>query len=133
MLLFFSIQAKPSGVAVDLSKLFQPSNFDLVVCCVDDPNTLAKDACGADLLSQEMMAMLTSNSNINSKAKTRDILNCILGVVSRKPHLSRNLLVVLQNQPDVKYLLIALQLSGELTLEPQLSLVDVTSVTEGQL
>ena len=57
---------------------------------------------------------LYSDSNMNSKAKTRDILNCILGVVSRKPHLSRNLLVVLRNQPDVKNLLIALQLFGEL-------------------
>ena len=110
---FFSIQAKPSGIATDLSKLF-PSNFDLVVCCVDDPNTLAKDACEAGLLSQEMMAMLTSNSDMNNKAKTRSILNCILGEVSHKPHLSRNLLVVLRNQPDVKNLLIALQVSGEL-------------------
>ena len=97
----------------DLSVLFQPPNFDLIVCCVDDPNALAKDACEAGLLSQEMMAILTSNSSMNSEDKTRNTLKHMVGVVSLQPHLSRNLLAVLRNQPNVKNLLIALKVPGE--------------------
>ena len=98
-----------------MSVLFQPSNFDLVVCCVDDPDALAKDAREAGLLSQEMMAMLTGNSSMNGEAKARSMLENMLGVVSLKPHLSRNLLTVLRKQPKVKNLLIALQIRGEST------------------
>ena len=104
---------EPSGVAIDLSVLFQPSNFDLIICCVDDPNTLAKDACEAGLLSQEMMAMLTGNFSMNGEAKTRSMLEYMVGVVSLRPHHSRNLLAVLQKQPNVKNLLIALQIPDE--------------------
>ena len=93
------------------------------MCCVDDPNALAKDACEAGLLSQEMMKMLTSNADMNGEAKTRSMLENIWGVVSLKPRLSRNLLAVLQKQPNVKNLLIALQLFGELNLEPQLCII----------
>ena len=93
--------------------LFQPPNFDLIVCCVDDPNALAKDAYEAGLLSREMMAILTSNSSMKIEAKTRSILENLVGVVSLKPHLSRNLLAVLRNQPNVKNLLIVLQVPGE--------------------
>ena len=84
------------------------------MCCIDDPNALAKDACEAGLLSQEMMTMLVNNSDMNREAKTKSMLLHIWGVVSLKPHLSSSLLGVLRRQPNVKNLLMILQISGEL-------------------
>ena len=92
------------------------------MCCVDDPDALAKDACEAGLLSREMMAMLTGNSSMNGEAKTRSMLENVLGVVSLRPHLSRNLLAVLRKQPNVKNLLIVLQIPGESIKQHRLTL-----------
>ena len=94
--------------------LLQPKNFDLVVCCVDDPDALAREACEAGLLSPEMMTMLTSNTDIDNRAKTRNMLQYIMGVVSLQPHLYNSLLAVLRNQPDVNNLLLILQAAGML-------------------
>lgn len=100
---------------VDLTILLQPQNFDLIVCCVDNPDALAREACEAGLMSPEMMTMLMSNTNIDNRAKTRNMLQYIMGVVSLQPHLYNSLLAVLRNQPDVNNLLIILQGAGMLS------------------
>lgn len=109
----FGTCTQPSSSGVSLITALR-QNFDLVVCCVGDPDAMARDACGEGLMSPESMNLLTSNSDIPKKTKTKSILHHVMGEVSLKPYLSHSLLTVLRRQPDLNNLLIILQIAGML-------------------
>lgn len=81
-------------------------NIDLLIRCIDEPDTLVNEACEAGIVTQPVATMLSSNAaRMDNKLKSRTILEHVIGVLYMKPELRRPFLAVLQNQPDMKSLL----------------------------
>ena len=89
-------------------------NIVLISDSVRDPNGLAQEAYRAGLMPLQKMVMLTSDSTIDDKTKTMKIFRHVVDEVSDQPHLSHHLLTMLQNHPELNYLLTKLQTSGKL-------------------